>query len=54
MPRKGHIAKRDVLPPLPFFSSGGSSVIVSLLAAGFLINVSRADNKYVREFEYER
>lgn len=40
--------------PLPFFSSGGSSVIVSLLAAGFLINVSRADNKYVREFEYER
>ncbi len=28
--------------PLPFFSSGGSSMLVTLLACGFLLNVSRS------------
>ncbi len=30
--------------PLPFFSSGGSSLIVSMAACGLLINVSRYEN----------
>lgn len=34
--------------PLPFFSSGGSSVIVTLCMCGFVVNASRCDseNKY--------
>lgn len=30
--------------PLPFFSSGGSSILVTLIACGLLINVSRYEN----------
>lgn len=37
--------------PLPFFSSGGSSLIVSMAACGLLINVSRYEN--VTELEDE-
>lgn len=33
--------------PLPFFSSGGSSLIVTLLMCGVIINISKFDNNYV-------
>ena len=31
--------------PLPFFSSGGSSIIVTLCMCGFILNVSRNNNE---------
>ena len=30
--------------PLPFFSLGGSSVIVTLAMCGFMVNASRCEN----------
>ncbi|MBP5603708.1 MAG: cell division protein FtsW [Treponema sp.] len=37
--------------PLPFFSVGGSSIIVTLAMCGFILNASRCDEKAV---EYEK
>lgn len=37
--------------PLPFFSSGGSSVITTLLMCGVVINISKFDNESM-EFSY--
>lgn len=36
--------------PLPFFSSGGSSIIITLCMCGFVVNASRynSENKYVK------
>ena len=31
--------------PLPYFSSGGSSIIITLAMCGFLINASRIDKQ---------
>lgn len=35
--------------PLPFFSSGGSSMLMTLVACGLLLNVSRNSSEAVRE-----
>ncbi len=37
--------------PLPFFSLGGSSIIVTLAMCGFLINTSRCENSSEKSFE---
>jgi cell division protein FtsW len=36
--------------PLPFFSSGGSSIIITLCMCGFVVNASRcnSENEYVK------
>lgn len=39
--------------PLPFFSLGGSSIIVTLAMCGFILNASRADEGIVKEKKYE-
>ena len=39
--------------PLPFFSLGGSSIMVTLAMCGFILNASRADEGIVREKKYE-
>ena len=31
--------------PLPFFSSGGTSIIITLCMCGFILNVSRNNNE---------
>lgn len=37
--------------PLPFFSLGGSSIIVTLAMCGFLLNTSRCENSSEKSFE---
>ncbi len=37
--------------PLPFFSLGGSSIIVTLAMCGFLVNTSRCENSSEKSFE---
>ena len=32
--------------PLPFFSLGGSSIIVTLAMCGFILNTSRCEDSY--------
>ena len=40
--------------PLPFFSSGGSSVIFTLAMCGFMINASRLENlEIIESSEYK-
>ena len=39
--------------PLPFFSSGGSSLIVTMLMCGLIFNTFRTDNKMKMESLYE-
>ena len=39
--------------PLPFFSSGGSSLLVTLLMCGVVINISKFDNKSLESDDYE-
>ena len=39
--------------PLPFFSSGGSSILITLCLCGILINVSRYKNEEEAEILYE-
>lgn len=39
--------------PLPFFSLGGSSIIVTIAMSGFILSASRCDEGIVREKKYE-
>ena len=39
--------------PLPFFSAGGSSMIVTLCMCGFMINAARADQDAENDFDSE-
>lgn len=39
--------------PLPFFSVGGSSIIVTLAMCGFVLNASRCEEKANKEYVYE-
>ena len=36
--------------PLPFFSAGGSSMIVTLCMCGFMINAARGDVDYAEDY----
>jgi cell division protein FtsW len=38
---------------LPFFSAGGSSVIIILGMCGFVLNASRCEEKETDEIKYE-
>lgn len=39
--------------PLPFFSVGGSSIIVTLAMCGFVLNASRCEEKNSNNYVYE-
>lgn len=39
--------------PLPFFSVGGSSIIITLGMCGFILNASRCEDKDETEFKYQ-
>ena len=40
--------------PLPFFSAGGSSLATTLLAAGFIVNVSRRNSSGEEECHFRK
>ncbi|MCQ2982492.1 MAG: FtsW/RodA/SpoVE family cell cycle protein [Treponemataceae bacterium] len=37
--------------PLPFFSSGGSSLMMTMVSCGLIINVSQSKNSVERAYE---